>query len=281
MNINHESWDNSETEYKKWLKKEESNSNTEVAIHKSLHIIFRNSLRSRVKDLIANYSSQIVWSNKSIFRDDEFRAKLIIREDSKTIEKEDRELDSEIHREIERKTIEQENHELLTGIINGDQYIFNRFFELELPKIVRLVKNNSGTTDDANDVFQEGLIVITEKFVQDQLDLTASLNTFFYSVCRNIWRNVLQKRKQHQKFIDENKNLFEEIDYILNDDRPKGFEKISRIIESLGKSCKELLERYYYFNESWEDIALEVGYSSAASARNQKYKCLERIRSRL
>jgi hypothetical protein len=46
----------------------------------------------------------------------------------------------------------------------------------------------------------------------------------------------------------------------------------------LGDPCKELLECFYYKNLSWSEIASRLGYSSAASARNQKYKCLERIR---
>jgi hypothetical protein len=31
----------------------------------------------------------------------------------------------------------------------------------------------------------------------------------------------------------------------------------------------------------WQAIADEMGYSNPASARNQKFKCLERIRKRL
>jgi hypothetical protein len=41
------------------------------------------------------------------------------------------------------------------------------------------------------------------------------------------------------------------------------------------------LKSYYYKNQSWDEIASSLGYASAASARNQKYKCLERIRKTL
>ena len=62
---------------------------------------------------------------------------------------------------------------------------------------------------------------------------------------------------------------------------PDIFENVNRAIETLGDPCKQLLECYYYKNLSWAAIASKLGYANAASARNQKYKCLERIRSKV
>jgi len=52
-------------------------------------------------------------------------------------------------------------------------------------------------------------------------------------------------------------------------------------IEKLGGKCKELLYHFYYLNRDWKTITEELGYISEASARNQKYKCLEKIRKNL
>jgi len=60
---------------------------------------------------------------------------------------------------------------------------------------------------------------------------------------------------------------------------PDIFERVNKAIETLGGPCKQLLESFYYQKLSWGEIASLIGYSTPASARNQKYKCLERIRS--
>lgn len=59
---------------------------------------------------------------------------------------------------------------------------------------------------------------------------------------------------------------------------PDIFDTVRTTIETLGDPCKQLLECFYYKNMNWDEIASKLGYSNAASARNQKYKCLERIR---
>jgi len=47
----------------------------------------------------------------------------------------------------------------------------------------------------------------------------------------------------------------------------------------MGDQCRQLLECFYYKKMSWDEIANALGYKNAASAKNQKYKYLERIRS--
>jgi len=68
---------------------------------------------------------------------------------------------------------------------------------------------------------------------------------------------------------------------IEDDNTPENIDDITNAIENLGNPCKQLLELFYYRNESWDNIAELLGYASAGSARNQKYKCLERLRKQL
>lgn len=72
-----------------------------------------------------------------------------------------------------------------------------------------------------------------------------------------------------------------EVRLIEDENTPENIDSITIAIENLGNPCKRLLELFYYKNESWDDIATTLGYSNGASARNQKYKCLERLRKQL
>lgn len=88
----------------------------------------------------------------------------------------------------------------------------------------------------------------------------------------------IRKVQKSISFNDPYNNLVADITTIGEETIPDVFESVNKAIETLGDPCRQLLECFYYENLSWVEIASSLGYSSAASARNQKYKCLERIR---
>lgn len=79
------------------------------------------------------------------------------------------------------------NKEYLSGIANNDFSLLQKVYEQSLPEVIRYVKKNSGTLDDAKDVFQEGIMVIFKKVKEDRLVLTTSFHVFLFMVCKRIW----------------------------------------------------------------------------------------------
>jgi RNA polymerase sigma factor (sigma-70 family) len=171
------------------------------------------------------------------------------------------------------------NDKIINGIVGGNQEVINDLYEYEFPKVVDLIIKNSGSVEIAKDVFQDGIVILIEKVYAKRLDLTCSVKTYLYSICKYLWFDQLRRNKREKQMID----FFDE-EYNTNDifvhfyNTPDIFENVSIAINTLGDPCKLLLECYYYQNLSWEEIADKLGYANAASARNQKYKCLERIR---
>jgi hypothetical protein len=49
-------------------------------------------------------------------------------------------------------------------------------------------------------------------------------------------------------------------------------------LNSLGEPCRSLLKAYYLEMKSMVEIACEFGYTNADNAKNQKYKCLMRLK---
>ena len=49
-------------------------------------------------------------------------------------------------------------------------------------------------------------------------------------------------------------------------------------INHLGEPCKSLLEAYYLQKQNMQVIAANFGYTNADNAKNQKYKCLMRLK---
>ena len=53
---------------------------------------------------------------------------------------------------------------------------------------------------------------------------------------------------------------------------------MEQAMQGLGEPCKSLLEAYYLAKKSMVEIADAFGYTNADNAKNQKYKCLLRLK---
>lgn len=142
------------------------------------------------------------------------------------------------------------------------------------PVIKKYVLANNGTKEDAEDIFQDALIILYTKASEDNFVLTSSINTFLFSICKLKWFEKLRMVKKDA--ISNNELMDSEFEnYIEEDNKIK---LIQSAFERLGDKCKELLYRFYYAKESMVKIAKEMKFSSDKLAKNQKYRCLEKTR---
>lgn len=150
------------------------------------------------------------------------------------------------------------------------------------PLIRKMILSNDGNAQDAEDIFQEALIIVCRKVKDPNFHLTALLSTYLYSVSRFLWKDELRKRKllTHADFetgFDEMEE--KEIENLIElESRAKLAEKI---FSEMGERCRELLLLFYKTGMRLKDIASKMGYSSENAAKNQKYKCLEGARNKL
>lgn len=172
-------------------------------------------------------------------------------------------------------TSEFTNEKIINGFRNKNPETIDKIYNEFFPVIKHLVELNSGTTNDAKDIFQEALIVIYGKIENDDFILNCSFITFLYSICRNIWFNQLRSRKGYSKeFIDneiyveiiDNKKILKEI--CLN----KEYLLFRHHFEKLNSQQKKLFE--LFFNDySFEQIAGILNFKNAAYARKEKFNC--------
>lgn len=166
--------------------------------------------------------------------------------------------------------------ELLQALKKGEDAAFRQLYAMHFNMIRYLVIKNSGREEDASDVFQDGVVALYEKLNAPDFVLSASLKTYLYAVCRNIWLKRLEKNKR-QGFVD-----FEEFDVVAEepeDDKSEDKAKLRLQLQHLGEQCRKVLMLFYYFKKNMDEIAAELGYTNADNAKNQKYKCLQRLKA--
>ena len=76
--------------------------------------------------------------------------------------------------------------------------------------------------------------------------------------------------------LDETVPVEEDLE--MHEKRNAEFAIMDRAMNSLGEPCKSLVEAYYIRQMDMQELAAEFGYTNADNAKNQKYKCLMRLK---
>src|SRR3982074_2819396 len=86
--------------------------------------------------------------------------------------------------------------EIFERIQKGDEkaleFIYKKYYRM----MTKLVITNSGTEEEARDVYQDALVVFWQKARSGNLVLTSKMSTYIYSICKNLWRKELDRKKR-------------------------------------------------------------------------------------
>ncbi|MEQ9442218.1 MAG: sigma-70 family RNA polymerase sigma factor [Cyclobacteriaceae bacterium] len=169
-------------------------------------------------------------------------------------------------------------------------YIQQKFFPM-----YRSIIRKRGAHDPEKALLHESLVVLYQKVRQQKFILTGRLTSFLYSVCDRITLTYLREngkevKKENMEEITEEvlrkhyqfDNLPEINSLISIDDQSfLSYESIRQEIQRLGSPCQDILFAYYFHQVRIKEIADELGYASENSAKQAKFKCLERLKKQM
>lgn len=175
--------------------------------------------------------------------------------------------------------------DILNGLSSGDQQVENQYLELLYREyfglIESLILKNSGTSEDARDVFQDSIIVLYNKAQDKDFTLTSSVKTYLYSVSRNMWIDRLRQSMNRSRLLDLHefeKFQPDDLSVLLENERSQ---VLMEYIGRLGGKCKEVIKLFYFHKKSMKEIALAMDMASEAVARNKKHSCLSKLRDQV
>ncbi|SHI85920.1 RNA polymerase sigma factor [Pseudozobellia thermophila] len=159
-----------------------------------------------------------------------------------------------------------------------NNFTFGKLYRDNFAKIAKFVKNNSGNQADAEDLFQDAMMVLVEKLRQDNFQLTASIDTYVYAICKNLWFKKLRD-KNYELSVDE----MQSFDFLssINDsieDEKNYLERLKGYLLKITDHCNRLIHDIFFKEKAIGQIQKDYGYSSRHNAQNQKHKCVEQIR---
>jgi RNA polymerase sigma factor (sigma-70 family) len=171
------------------------------------------------------------------------------------------------------------DEEIIQALQQGNQTAALKKLYQYYPAVRQLILQNSGSRHDAEDIYQETLIILCRKVKEEDFQLTASLKTFLYSISRLQWMNELRKRKKEMRdnqVSGEKEMDTEKLNGYLQEEEK--FIKAESALKKLGEKCQKLLQLFYAQNKSFKEIANELDFSNEKIAKNQKYRCMEKAR---
>ena len=160
--------------------------------------------------------------------------------------------------------------EIFERICRGEEealeYLYKKYYRM----MTKLVITNNGTEEEAKDIYQDALVVFWQKATSGNLVLTSKISTYVYSICQNLWRKELERKKM---LSNEEKDSIEFMD-TESEERAK---IIGECINQLGETCKKVLMYYYFDGLSMQDIADKLGFANTNTAKTKKYKCKKKL----
>lgn len=170
-------------------------------------------------------------------------------------------------------------HYFIEGIRKGDKRVLDEIYKKYYPRAQYLVIRNSGTAEDARDLFQDALTAVFDRVNGRPFELTCQFGTFLYSICRNLWLKQLRKRNIHLIDIsavegEEGLLASDDVEEVtLWHDR---YQLYMRKFEEIGEQCRKLLLRFMQ-GADMKTIAAEFGFASESYAKKRKFKCKEQL----
>ncbi len=169
---------------------------------------------------------------------------------------------------------------IIHGLMKRDSGIIRYIYKEYYPTIKFLITTNSGTETDAEDVFQDALVVLYRKIARENLVLTSSFKTFLYSICRNLWLQRLDRRVFSNEFL-ELEDLGESHDNLFSeppeDDQEK-YRLFQQHFLGLSEDCQKVL-RLFLNKISLKEIAEIMGFKTEKYAKTRKFMCKEKLKN--
>lgn len=161
---------------------------------------------------------------------------------------------------------------LIQALLDHNTSVIRTIYDQYAAQIMRFVRNNKGSAEDAQDIFQEALITITRQ-ARDGFVLTCPFGGYLYLVCRGKWLTELERRSRRKVTFDEaigfsdKEDVFHLAEQALREDaRDRLF---LQCFEKLPDSCQQILRL------AWSGLSLEeVGVNL-----NRKYGYVRKRKS--
>ncbi len=181
---------------------------------------------------------------------------------------------------MSKTRVQFSDDDYIAGLRTGNNETLNALYKKYYNIVLKFIVNNSGSEEAARDIYQETVIILYENAQKPDFSLNCQLQTYIYSIAKRLWLKQLKKNGSTFLFKEDAENEVVDVTSDINDhlEKESDIEKMNYSLTELGEPCGTLIKDFYVHRLSMDDIADKFGYTNADTAKNQKYKCLQRLK---
>jgi RNA polymerase sigma factor (sigma-70 family) len=167
------------------------------------------------------------------------------------------------------------DEEIIVGLRKRDSRVLQYIYKNSFNPIKQLILHNAGSETDAEDIFQESLIIIFKKLRDEvDLELNAAFSTYLYSIARLLWLKHLRQIKKID--IDPlNRDMEERIEFeepLPVEDKDLRMAIYQRTLFKIPEDCQKILQLTAR-DLSSSEIAQQLGFRSEGYVRKRRHFC--------
>jgi RNA polymerase sigma factor (sigma-70 family) len=171
-----------------------------------------------------------------------------------------------------------EDKAILDAIKNGqDDEVLKALYEKLYPHIEAFILKNSGTHDEAADVFQDAVLAFYKQVKKNRFDEHYTVSGFIFSISRNMWYNRVKKRNRNIELNEETHDSPEDknvMDDLISKEREAN---INYLLNLLEERCRTILIYAIFHKFSMTTIKQKMGFRSEDVAKTKHYKCKQKL----
>lgn len=174
----------------------------------------------------------------------------------------------------------------LQGVLQNNEGVLRSLYAEVFPKVRVYVLQNKGNEAQAKDIFQDAFLAFWKNIKNEKYEAReeSAIQAYLFTIAKNKWIDYLRSNAYRKAIgnseltpvaesIGDLEDITEE-----NEENENRLMAMRRAMAHLGKECKMVLTQFYFERMPIDSIAesLKIG---SASARNKKYRCMEKLRA--
>ncbi|HOY15858.1 MAG TPA: sigma-70 family RNA polymerase sigma factor [Haliscomenobacter sp.] len=168
----------------------------------------------------------------------------------------------------------------LHALCAGDTQRIRSIYQQYAGQIQRWVEDNNGSAADAQDLFQDGLIAIYDRYCGSDFQLSSSFGALLFGICKRKWFDRLKEKNRETVVRKVEEERYND-DHDPSIDSEAAFQELQKqetLVKTfalLSAQCQQMLTLLGR-GVAAEQIALQLSIANANAVYQSKHRCMSR-----
>lgn len=157
--------------------------------------------------------------------------------------------------------------------LGSNDKVLSYLYGQPLQKIRKYILSNNGNREDANDIFQDAVVILFNQVKKDKYNEQFEIDAFLYSVARNLWIDKMRREKRMVKDLPSILDFSDFNDHLSDLIVKEKSSALRKAFERLDEKCRKILLYVIYEKRTMKEISESMGYSNENVAKTNHYRC--------